>query len=162
MNTGSHHLIPADAQPVTFDPSCPIMICLLGNFRLLKAGQPVALTFGSKVELLLSYLALRHGYRVRREELLEALWPNSGRARASESLKNMVYKLHRSLGDQIGGAAPVLHENGYYRLHVEAGICVDVACFDALADAGDQETRAGACRPRPKPMPGLSACIVAI
>jgi DNA-binding SARP family transcriptional activator len=118
------------------------MICLLGNFRLLKAGQPVVVPFEGKAEVLLSYLALRHGRRVPREELLDVLWPEGDHARAKLSLNSLVYSLHRLLGDQLGGAAPVLCAGGYYRLQVEAGVCVDVACFDALVDAGDREAHA--------------------
>jgi DNA-binding SARP family transcriptional activator len=51
--------------------------------------------------------------------------------------------LHRLLGDAIGGAAPVLYANGYYRLNVEAGVGVDIACFDSLASDGERHARSG-------------------
>ena len=143
MNSHSPSLIQSDSQPATCDTGCPVLICLLGSFRLLKAGQRVTLPFEGKAQVLLSYLALRHGYRVPREELLETLWPKTDRARARLSLHSLLYSLRKLLGDQLGGAAPVRRAGSYYRLHIEAGICVDVACFDALADAGDREARAG-------------------
>jgi DNA-binding SARP family transcriptional activator len=34
-------------------------------------------------------------------------------------------------------------EDGYYRLNTEAGVRVDMACFDRLADTGDEQARAG-------------------
>ncbi len=38
----------------------------------------------------------------------------------------------------LDGAAPVLREDGYYRLNSEAGIAVDTIAFDYLADTADQ------------------------
>ena len=46
-------------------------------------------------------------------------------------------------GSTYGGAAVILHEDGYYRLNMEAGVSVDVARFDAWADTGDQQVRDG-------------------
>lgn len=36
-----------------------------------------------------------------------------------------------------------MHESENYRLNIEAGIGVDVACFDAAVETGDREARAG-------------------
>ena len=44
------------SSPSTQDTTWPILICLLGNFRLLKAGQPVAVHAGGKTEALLVLL----------------------------------------------------------------------------------------------------------
>jgi len=116
---------------------------LLGNFHLLKMGQPVKVSSGGKVENLLCALALQSDHCVSRDKLLCLLWPKADSALAVQSLNSLVYSLHRLLGDAIGGAAPVLHADGYYLLNVEAGVGVDVARFDALAHAGDQQARLG-------------------
>jgi DNA-binding SARP family transcriptional activator len=73
----------------------------------------------------------------------DLLWPASDSAQAIQSLNSLVYSLHKLLGDALGGAAPVLHEDGHYRLNAEVGVRVDVACFDAWANTGDQQVRAG-------------------
>ncbi len=125
------------------DASWPVMIALLGNFRLLLAGVLVPIRPGGKREALLAHLALQHDRRVPRERLVQALWPASELALGLNSLNNLVYKLNRFLGPALQGAAAVLHEEGYYRLNVKAGIGVDVACFDLLAEAGDQQMQAG-------------------
>src|SRR5438105_357296 len=135
------------AQGVDFasdipEPEWPILICLLGNFSVLKMGQPVAVN-GGKAEGLLYNLALRHPGCVRREVLLDILWPDSECTVAGQSLNSLVYSLHKLLGDAIGDAPPVLHRGGCYRFNAEAGMGVDVECFDTLAKAGDQEARAG-------------------
>ena len=124
-------------------PSWPVMICLLGNFRLLVAGELIPIHPGSKSEALLSLLALHSGRRMPREQLIQSLWPESDPALARNSLHNLVHHLNKLLGPALHGAAPVLHEDGYYRLNLAAGIGVDVISFDRLVEAGDQQLHAG-------------------
>ena len=125
------------------DASWPILICLLGNFRLLAAGELVPIRAGGKREALLAHLALQFDRRVSRERLAQALWPKSDPVLAFQSLNNLVYTLHKLLGPALQRAAPVLHEDGYYRLNVEAGIGVDVARFDHLLDIAHRQMQAG-------------------
>jgi DNA-binding SARP family transcriptional activator len=118
-------------------PSWPVMLCLLGNFRLLVAGELIPTHPGGKSEALLSLLALQSSRRMPRERLVQTLWPASDFALGLRSLNTLVYNLHKLLGSALKGAAPVLHEDGYYRLNSEAGIGVDVTLFDRLvADVG--------------------------
>jgi DNA-binding SARP family transcriptional activator len=116
----------------------PVQICLLGSFRVLMAGRPVALRGGGKAEALLCALALRWWQPVPRDVLLSRLWPDSDGPLAGQSLSTLVYRLRRLLGGAIGGRSPVVHTSAGYRLNTGAGIAVDVARFDDLADAGDR------------------------
>jgi len=116
----------------------PVMLCLLGNFRLLVAGELIPIHPGGKGEGLLSLLALQAGRRLPRERLVLTLWPTRDPALGLRSLNTLVYNLHKLLGPVLDGATPVLHEEGYYRLNTEAGIGVDVTLFDRLAADGDQ------------------------
>lgn len=134
---------PLLSSPRTPEAPWPILICLLGNFRLLKAGRPVVVHASGKAEALLCYLGLQDSHRVSRERLVHALWPASAPELANQSLNSLVYSLHKLIGDAIGGNMPVLHVEGYYQLNVEAGVSVDIACFDTLARTGDQQVRAG-------------------
>jgi len=129
--------------PSSDEASWPILICLLGSFLLPHTGQSVAIHCGGKIETLLGRLGLQSGHRVPRAVLVNLLWPASDSAQATQSLNSLVYSLHKLIGDALGGAAPVLHEDGYYRLNVEAGVGVDIACFDAWANTGDQQVREG-------------------
>jgi DNA-binding SARP family transcriptional activator len=115
----------------------PILVCLLGEFRVLKAGRPVTV-HSPKAEALLRYLGLQHERPVPRDTLLELLWPGRPPDLAGQSLNSLVHSLRKSLGDEIQGASPVLQQDGYYRLNEEAGVGVDMAYFEALANAGDQ------------------------
>jgi DNA-binding SARP family transcriptional activator len=140
MNERDHGVL--SALPIDADAS-PILVCLLGNFLLLRAGQSVGLHCGGKTETLLCRLGLQSGRRVPRTVLVNLLWPASDSAQATQSLNSLIYSLHKLVGDALGGAAAVLHEDGYYRLNMEAGVGVDIACFDAWAAAGDQQVCIG-------------------
>src|SRR5262245_22567815 len=118
------------------EASWPILICLLGSFLLLQAGRPVGIRSGGKIETILCRLGLESGYRVPRAALVNLLWPASDSTQATQSLNSLIYSIHKLIGDALGGAPAVLHEDGHYRLNVEAGVGVDIACFDAWANAG--------------------------
>jgi DNA-binding SARP family transcriptional activator len=124
------------------DPTWPVLICVLGPFRILKAGQPVVVRSGGKTETLLASLALDGNQGTPRAALLRSLWPDSDATLASHALDTLVYSTHKLLGEAIH-AAPVVHAGGSYRLNAEAGVGVDVASFDAFVRAGDQHARAG-------------------
>jgi DNA-binding SARP family transcriptional activator len=123
--------------------SLPVMICLLGNFRLLRDGVLVPIRAGGKSEALLAYVGIQANRRVARERLVQALWPESDPDLAVNSLYNLISRLHKLLGPALQGAAPIVPEDGYCRLNLTAGIGVDVVFFEALVDAGDRYTQAG-------------------
>ena len=141
---GAPRTLPAPGDPgEAVEAGWPILVCVLGSFQVTRRGTPVALRGGGKTEALLCKLALHPEGTLPRDALLAALWPDRDPALAGQSLNSLVYGLHRLLGEAIGGAAVVLHANGGYRLNREAGVGTDLACFDALAAAGDQYERAG-------------------
>ncbi len=125
------------------EPVVPMLVCLLGTFRVLKVGTPVQLRGGVKGENLLVALALGPEYGVARDELIAQLWPDGQLALAAQSLNSLIYSLHRLLGDALGGASAIVYESGAYRLNWEAGISLDVTLFDRLTHAGKIRQRAG-------------------
>ncbi len=136
--------------------SWPVLICLLGDFRVLKKGTPVPLRRNGKTETLLCMLALEHPSWVSRDALVNALWPHSATALATQSLNSLVHSLKNSMSDAIGGVAPVTHDTGYYHLNVDAGVNVDIECFDLLANESDQQIRARHLSA------GIASCIQAL
>lgn len=134
---------PPSAGSPTPDPPWPVMVCLLGNFRLLIGGQLIPTRAGGKSEALLSLLALHYNRRVPREQILQSLWHEREPALARNSLHNLVHHLNRLLGPALQDAGAVLHEDGYYRLNGAAGIGVDLVYFDRLVADGDQQLQAG-------------------
>jgi DNA-binding SARP family transcriptional activator len=120
----------------------PVLICVLGPFRILQAGRPVPMR-GGKTEALLCHLALRYAAGSPRAVLLATLWPDSDATLAGDALRGRVKSLHTLLRAALGGAAPVLQVDGGLWLNAAAGVSVDIAHFDALATTGDQQMRAG-------------------
>ena len=121
----------------------PVTVCLLGAFRVLSRGTPVAMRPGGKSEQLLAALALAERGGIEREALIGLVWPDSDGALAAQSLNTLVYSLHRALGHALDGRPPVLRSDGRYRLNHEDGVATDVGLFDAAAAAGDLAHRAG-------------------
>lgn len=119
----------------------PIVIGLLGSFRIFKAGCPLTLRNADKTRALLCNLALQDHFAASREQLLHTLWPQAQDGSAGQSLNSLVYSVHKLLGDALGGTAPVIYADGYYRLNVEAGIAVDVVRFEALVREGTRRIR---------------------
>lgn len=118
----------------------PVVICLLGTFRVLKHGAEIRMRGTGKTATLLALLALGEGHRASRQSLLSALWPDSDEGRGAHALSSMVHGLHEALGDVLDGA-PVLSRPGSYELNPEVG--VDTADFDALCRAAHAHLRAG-------------------
>lgn len=131
------------ATPAPEKTDWPILICLLGRFRILRAGQPLPIPGGGKPEALLRMLALRPGHSASRDVLLQSLWPSSLPSKAGQSLNTLVHSLRRTVGGAIGGARPVLHTGSFYRLNMQAGVCVDVALFERLAREGVEHAQHG-------------------
>ncbi len=125
------------------ESNLPILICLLGRFRLLRAGRPIELRNASKTKTLLSALALERNSSVPRETLLQLLWPDADQYLAGQSLNSLIHNLRHLLRDDLNDEPPVLYTDGYYQLNVAAGVAVDVAWFELLFDAGQQRERAG-------------------
>src|SRR5581483_1928271 len=121
----------------------PVLICLLGSFRLCSAGRAVQARGGGKTEALLSCLALGPISGIARAALLDAVWPGSEPVLAGQSLNSLLYSLHKLVGDALGGAPPVLRRDSWYRLNREAGVSTDVEQFHALADAGESRGHEG-------------------
>ncbi len=84
---------------------------------------------------------MRLKHCVPRTVLVDLLWPASDSSLAHQSLNSLVYSLHKQVGSALGGPV-ILHDNDSYRLNTEAGVNVDIACFDSWADIGDQFCRA--------------------
>lgn len=120
----------------------PVWICLFGRFRLFRLGVTIPIRSGGKTEAFLSCLALRQESGMRRDALLDAVWPESDLIRARQSLTTLVSSLRRLLGSALAGASPVLYGEGGYALNSRAGVAVDVARFDALAVEGERLMRA--------------------
>lgn len=122
----------------------PVMICLLGPFRLLKHGAPVARRSAAKAEALLSTVALRNGQPVPRDVLLSEVWPDADPALSCQALNSLVHSLQKQFTDVLGGASLIVHRQGCYQINSQAGVGVDTTWFTDLANAGERLDRGAA------------------
>jgi len=120
----------------------PVLLCLLGGFQLFRNGQPVGVRTHGKTESLLAVLGLA-SRGVPREQLLDALWPDSEPILAGQALNSLVHSLRSLLSSALQGASPVVHTAGRYHLNEAAGVATDVARFDSLVSRGERQERAG-------------------
>ncbi len=115
-----------------------IFICLLGSFRILHHGHPANFQLAGKGMTLLSELALRLDTGVRREELLETLWPEHDAAQSTVSLNSLVYSLQRRLRCDLQDSSLLVYTNGCYSINKSAGVGTDIALFDAHVRSATQ------------------------
>lgn len=118
-------------------PDWPLLICLLGRFRVLVDGKVVPIRPGGKMASLLTSLAL-HLDGVDRHTLLNLLWPDHDPELARQSLNTLVSSVHNLFAEALSGLPPVLHTDGYYRLNTRAGVGLDTEQFDSYVDVADR------------------------
>jgi len=132
-----------DAVELVDDFAYPVLLCLLGCFRLFVSGRLVGVRNGGKTEALLTHLGLGGVRGVPRDLLLRTMWPHSDPALAGQALNSLVHSLRRLLPVGPHGQMPVVQTAGHYRLNEAAGVAVDVVRFKALVVDGERFARAG-------------------
>ena len=120
-----------------------VFVCLLGGFRLLKAGVPLRVPAGGKVEQVLGHLAMHPRNGLTREELLERVWPTSDVALSGQSLNTLAHWLKRQLSDALAGDAPIVRRAGRCTLNTGSSLKVDLLEFDAAMDRASKQSTAG-------------------
>jgi DNA-binding SARP family transcriptional activator len=118
-----------------------VLLCLLGGFRLLRYGEPIALRSGGKTEAVLTRLGRASIQGVLRESLLGAVWPDSELPLAGQALNTLVHRLRELLNEALCGAPPIVQSAGRYALNHAAGVTVDIELFKALVAQGNAAWR---------------------
>ncbi len=109
----------------------------LGAFAVLRGGRPVPLAAwqSRKARDVLKILVARRGRPVRRDVLMEALWPEQDPARTANRL-SVALSILRGVLDPGRGAAPVVVADRYAVALDTARVEIDVEAFLALAADG--------------------------
>jgi DNA-binding SARP family transcriptional activator len=141
-----------NTEPYHLERLEPVMISLLGSFRLTFHDTLVPIGSGSKAESLLIWLALAQKHRVRRDDLLERLWPESDPALAGQSLNSLTYRLNNLATKSSQGTNVVSHNSGYYYLDMTQGVGVDIDYFELWSAHGKRLLHRG------NPKRGLVYC----
>jgi predicted ATPase/DNA-binding SARP family transcriptional activator/DNA-binding CsgD family transcriptional regulator len=119
-----------------------LVIHVLGGFRIAVDGRPVEAGAWRlrKARQLVALLALAPGYRLHREQALEALWPNLAPAAAANNLRQALHAACHALAPTgPAGAAWLSLQGEMLALGPAAAIRVDAVDFEtalAAAEAG--------------------------
>src|SRR5438132_721450 len=106
---------------------------LLGHFLVVVDGRPVSTTEWrhTRSAALVKLLALSAGYRLHREQILDALWPELSPEAAAANLRKAAHFARRALGSR-----ELLRLQGeMLALAPESDIEVDAAVFENQAQA---------------------------
>lgn len=143
------------SQPVTM--TSPVLIRLLGGFRLSMAGREVT-SLPRKAQALLAYLAMQDGRPVSRETVSDLLWTDRGARQAKHSLRQTLLVTRQALRDT---GAEVIDTPLRMVAFVPGIVETDVERFRLLARASDRaslaeaaEVYAGALLNRFEPVSG--------
>lgn len=111
-----------------------IKVCFLGKFLMeCSSGRIDEESIHSKKILkLLAYLLMNSDRMVSAEELGEFIWGNGGSANPLGALKNLIYRLRKTLKD-LGPEEYILSRAGAYGWNHRVRIQVDIKELDRLA-----------------------------
>ena len=98
-----------------------------------------------KASALVKLLALAPRHRLHREQVVDMLWPDSGKKAASNSLRKTLYAARRAL-DPAGGARYLASENDSLVLCPGSSLWVDVEAFEEAAATARREHEPAAYR----------------
>jgi serine/threonine protein kinase/tetratricopeptide (TPR) repeat protein len=84
--------------PLIMEGTTMLEVRLLGKFAVTLAGRPIEIP-SHPGQLLLAYLLLNAGKTHRREKLAGLLWPDSDEANARNNLRQTLWRLRQTLGE---------------------------------------------------------------
>lgn len=118
--------------------SAEFKIYLFGKLRLEIGGQSIERFHTRTVGWIFAYLVLQRGRKVRREDLLEALWPDAKDPETTrQTFRRQLTHLRKALGKEAHRLeAP---EKTSLRLNLE-GAEVDLFAFEAALSKGNSES----------------------
>jgi DNA-binding SARP family transcriptional activator len=129
---------PADAE---------VAACVLGPLDLTVAGQRVLRWSSLKARTVFQYLVVQIGRPVRREVLMELMWPDHSLSSARNNLNAALYSLRNTLGQYGRNVQYILHQDGCYLPNPELVWWIDRNEFLTALQHGDL-ARSGGHRAR--------------
>lgn len=115
---------------------------VLGEFAF-HNGERYVDDWRSATELMVfKYLVSRSGHDVRKETLLDALWPDTAPDLSRRSLHKAVYSLRRKLRESQPDVDHIILSDDYYSVSAELHLWVDAVDFEARVAAGREREAA--------------------
>ncbi len=118
-----------------------VRVWLLGGFRVSVGSRTITQDTWRlrKAAALIKLLALAPGHRIHREQVMDLLWPDSGRRAASNSLRSTLH-VARNVLDPSVGSRYLASEDDSLVLCPGGNLSVDVDAFEE-ATVGARRTR---------------------
>src|SRR5919107_1683482 len=107
-----------------------VRIWMLGGFRISVGSRTITQDAWRlrKAAALVKLLALAPGHRLHREQVMDILWPDSGRKAASNNLRQTLHAARRALEPSLGSQY-LVSEDEQLQLRPEGDPWVDVDAF---------------------------------
>lgn len=102
----------------------------LNGGQVLKGGQLVT-DWESASARMLAFLFLSHPQGLRRDRVIDLLWPEVSQERGNSLFHSTTYRLRSALNKDT-----IVHENGLYRINPAGAYRYDVGEFEHLAEIG--------------------------
>jgi DNA-binding SARP family transcriptional activator len=111
-----------------------VRVWMLGGFRVSVDFRTIPQDAWRlrKAAALVKLLALAPGHRLHREQIMDLLWPSSGRKAASNNLRRVIHTARRIL-DPAAGSRYLASEAEALVLRSSGGLWVDVDAFEEAA-----------------------------
>lgn len=106
---------------------------LLGEIRFLMDARPLASFPTPKAAYLLCYLLLHRERRHPRARLIDTFWPDRDEHSARRCLSTTLWRLRRTLGDEVNPSPFLAIEGDSIGFHTGCPIWLDVTAFEQAA-----------------------------
>jgi len=124
-------------------PGAQVAACVLGPLDLTVAGHRVLRWNSLKARTVFQYLVVQIGRPVRREVLMELMWPDHSVGSARNNLNAALYSLRNTL-DQQGSRVPyILYKDGCYLPNPELMWWIDRSEFLSTLQHAEAARRGG-------------------
>ena len=127
-------------------PGAEIAACVLGPLDLTVAGRRVLRWNSLKARTVFQYLVLQMGRPVRREVLMELMWPDHTLASARNNLNAALYSLRSTLSQHGRDDQYILYQDGCYLPNPELTWWIDRTEFLTAVQHAEGARRAGDSR----------------
>jgi len=127
-------------------PEAEVAACVLGPMDLTVAGQRVLRWNSLKARTVFQYLVLQMGRPVRREVLMELMWPDHTLASARNNLNAALYSLRSTLAQHGRDDQYILYQDGCYLPNPELTWWIDRTEFLAAVQHAESARREGDSR----------------
>lgn len=127
-----------------------LRVHLLGTCRLFVNGEVVSLEMwkSKKALLLFAYFLTLRGKKIRRDVLLDLLWPEDDAETASNRLHTAIHTLRRTIQPDLKAfqdSAYIRYSSGLYWFDATDSCWIDVDRFELLVREGDELVQKDPC-----------------